>query len=78
MDRRRALLASASSGGGIPNNEIWYTSSDGEVIEPYGIDNFGARFESNTYENGKGVIKFNGNVTSISNSAFYECSSQLR
>ena len=75
MDRRRALLASASSGGGIPNNEIWYTSSDGEVIEPYGIDNFGARFESNTYENGKGVIKFNGNVTSISNSAFYECSS---
>ena len=74
-NRRRALLASASSGGGIPNNEIWYTSSDGEVVETYGTDDFGARFVSNTYENGKGVIRFDGNVTSIRNSAFYECSS---
>ena len=75
MDRRRALLASASSGGGIPNNEIWYTSSDGEVVELYETDYFGVNIVSNTYENGKGVIKFDGNVTSIGSYAFRGCSS---
>ena len=65
----------------IPNNEIWYTSTDGEVVEPYsdedGIqDNFttfGANIISNTYENGQGIITFDGDVTTIGESAFYMC-----
>ena len=57
-----------------PNNEIWYTSSDGKVVKPYkGI--FGAEIESNTYKNGKGIIKFKGDVTTIGEKAFYECKS---
>ena len=47
-----------------PNNEIWYTSSCG-VIDPEHIDVFGASVISNTYKNGKGVITFDGPVTTI-------------
>ena len=46
----------------IPNNQIWYTSSDGNVINPDGIEGI----ISNTYENGKGVITFESDVTDIS------------
>ena len=58
---------------GIPDNEIWYTSSDGKVVEPLFSNVFGANIVSNTYENGKGVIKFDGAVTSFGDYAFYEC-----
>lgn len=53
------------------DNEIWYTSSDETVITPYKTDVFGANIVSNTYENGKGVILFDGPVTSIGDRAFY-------
>ena len=56
----------------IPNNEIWYTSSDGKVVTPIS-DAFGASIISNTYSNGKGVIKFDNSVTSIGDWAFYDC-----
>ena len=60
-----------------PNNEIWYTSSDGNVVEPYkmGKDIFGAEIVSNTYKDGKGIIKFNGDVTTIGDYAFDDCES---
>lgn len=72
-NRRRALLASASSGGGIPNSEIWYTSTDGNVVTPSSSADFGANIVSNTYKNGKGIIKFDGPVTSIGYNAFGYC-----
>ena len=55
------------------NNEIWYTSDDGQIIEPSRANVFGANVISNTYENDKGVITFDGAVTTIGNDAFYEC-----
>lgn len=57
----------------IPNNEIWYTSKYGTVKKPYveGIDVFGANIVSNKYENGKGVIKFDNDVTTIGEKAFF-------
>ena len=55
------------------NNEIWYTSSDGAVVTPYATNVFGANIVSNTYENGKGVIKFDGEVAQIGERAFYNC-----
>ena len=60
-----------------PNNEIWYTSSDGKVVKPYneGKGIFGAEIEANTYKNGKGIIKFKGNVTTIGEYAFHYCKS---
>ena len=63
----------------IPSNEIWYTSSNGNVIKPYSgyfnsnataMQTFGANITSNTYENGVGVITFDGDVTTIGGSAF--------
>ena len=67
----------------IPNNQIWYTSIDGEIVEPYSgeyneyaeaITTFGVNIVSNTYADGKGVIEFDGDVTTIGKGAFYYCS----
>ncbi len=57
------------------NNEIWYTSSDGDIITPFATDLFDANIVSNTYNNGKGVISFDGPITSIGERAFQSCSS---
>ena len=57
------------------SNEIWYTSTDGNIVEPYDSSVFGVNIVSNTYENGKGVITFDGEVTEIGTQAFYYCSS---
>ncbi len=56
-------------------NVIWYTSTNGEIVTPYRTDVFGANIVSNTYENSKGVITFDGDVTSIGNYAFADCDS---
>lgn len=56
-----------------PADEIWYTSTDGQVVYPNSYT-FGATNISNTYQNDKGVIKFNGTVTSIGTDAFWNCS----
>ena len=56
----------------IPNNEIWYTSTDGNIVTPYDTMDFGANIVSNTYSNGKGVITFDGKVTKIGDYAFYQ------
>ena len=57
------------------NNEIWYTSSDNNIVTPYSTSAFGANIISNTYENGLGVITFDAGVTTIGDRAFYQCSS---
>ena len=58
---------------GPADNEIWYTSSDGNVVSPHYDNYFGATIVSHTYENGKGVITFDGPVTIIGFYAFYNC-----
>ena len=64
-----------NSGEMIPTNEIWYTSTDGNIVTPYATDAFGANIVSNTYENGKGVIVFDAPVASIGDYAFDDCTS---
>lgn len=56
----------------VPTNQIWYTSSDGEIITR-AYSNFGAKLVSNTYENGKGVLTFDGEITTIPMNAFHGC-----
>lgn len=51
----------------IPNNEIWYTTSDGNAIV---LSTTPSKFVSNTYVDGKGVILFDGDVTSILSNQF--------
>ena len=55
------------------NDEIWYTSADGNVITPPSTGEFNVNITNNIYENGKGVITFDGDITNIGNSAFYGC-----
>ena len=60
----------------IPNNQIWYTSIDGNIVTPYQArPAWGIDIISNEYKNGKGIITFDGIVTDILNKAFYQCTS---
>ena len=47
-----------------PNNEIWYTSTTGKIIE---LERYPYELVSNTYENGIGKYKFAQDVIEISN-----------
>ena len=58
-----------------PTWQILYTSTDGNVVEPYKTNVFGANIVSNTYDDGQGIIVFDGPVTSIGYQAFLGCSS---
>lgn len=54
-----------------PNlTKIYYTSTGGTVISPNTLSGWGANIISNTYNNGKGVIEFDGVVTEIPIRAF--------
>lgn len=75
---------------GIPNNEIWYTTSDGNPIADtvldynYTFDASGTALtlQSNTYKDGKGVLSYSGDIARIegeddendSLGAFHNCS----
>lgn len=50
-------------------NEIWYTTTDGKKIS-FNANNL----VSNSYNNGRGVLKFRNRVTFIRNNAFEYCS----
>ena len=56
-----------------PTWQITYTSTDGNIVTPNDVNVFGANIVSNTYENGQGVITFDGPVTCIGELAFYNC-----
>ena len=54
-----------------PDNEIWYTTTNGEITDL----SIGEDFEilSHSYNNGRVVLKFRDSVTSIGEGAFYDC-----
>ena len=66
--------AAAQSGSVCPNNEIWYTTTDGNVLVLNNNAEFNVSVVSNTYINGKGVIRFDGDLTEIGVESFYNCS----
>ena len=55
------------------SNEIWYTSTDGSIVNPNSKNVFGATIISNTYEGDFGIITFDGDVTKVGTQAFYNC-----
>ena len=64
-----------------PNNEIWYTTTDGEVVTPtvnspcWNAAQKEIPIISNIYENGKGIIKFEKDCYQIREMAFKDCTS---
>ena len=59
----------------VEGQQIYYTSTDGNIVTPNATDVFGANIVSNIYENGVGTITFEAPITSIGDSAFYQCKS---
>lgn len=57
----------------LSGKQIFYTSTDGEVVAPANAEAFNAAIVSNTYKDGKGVILFEEDVTSIGAGAFNGC-----
>lgn len=51
-------------------NEIWYTTTDGQTVSPNNAYEFGANIVSNTYNDGQGVIVFDGPIVKIPDNAF--------
>ena len=66
---RRRLLGSVK-GLFIPNHQIWYTTTDGEIANIIDATGYGANILSNTYTNGKGVVQFDGEITKTSYNMF--------
>ena len=58
-----------------PRYYLYYTSSNGKIVQPYDSSAFGATIISNTYKDGVGAIDFNAPITMIGEYAFYKCSS---
>ena len=56
----------------IPNDQIWYTTTDGKICTPTTTDGFGANIIDNKYTNGKGIVYFDSDVTTIPLRAFVE------
>ena len=55
------------------NSVIYYTSIDGNVVQPYSESAFNVSIASNTYINGLGTITFNGKLTLIGYETFKQC-----
>lgn len=62
---RRRLLGSVK-GLFIPNHQIWYTTTDGEIAEINDVTGYGANIISNVYKDGKGVVEFDSAITKTS------------
>lgn len=54
-----------------PENEIWYTTADGSALQGrFNANAFAVSLVSDTYEDGKGILTFDGPVTTIGRTAF--------
>ena len=60
-----------------PTNLIYYTSTNGGVVDPYEPEAFNVNIISNTYRNGQGIIEFDGELKEIGKDAFCKCSTLM-
>lgn len=65
-------MSTSEYAGSASDHAILYTTSDDKILEPFAKNVFGANLLSNTYENGQGILLFDGPVTQIGKSAFFE------
>lgn len=57
----------------IPNNEIWYTTTNSKVVANFDKYAFDSNLISNAYANNRGVLTFDDDITIIGESAFALC-----
>lgn len=53
---------------------IEYTSTNGKIITPYKVSEFGADIIDNVYSEDRGILYFDAPISSIGDSTFYKCS----
>ena len=71
----KIITVNVQCSGSVPSNsEIWYTSSDGNIVTPYSTSAL-PTIVSNTYSGDKGIIKCASDITSIGQNAFENCDS---
>ena len=76
FNNKNVVLPEPFVPSGPTDDEIWYTSSDGNIVTPYRASSL-PTIVSNTYSDGKGIIKFETDVTSIGDQAFGWCASLI-
>ena len=72
---QRIIITQISSDEYTAYCTIYYTTDDNKSLTPTSSSGFGANIVSNTYVDGQGKIIFDAPVTSIGDSAFYNCAS---
>lgn len=70
LDAADKGVVPAAAENDLYGDTIYYTSTDGNIVEPNSTWGFGATLISNVYENGQGIMTFDGPVTGLSNSVF--------
>lgn len=76
--RRRFMILRGDSGGGTggielpPNDEIWYTSTDGNIVEPWARTAFLAEIMINKYYGDKGVMLFDSEIPQVGDYALHK------
>ena len=68
--KRSITITITQSADICPENEITYRTATGETLELSSYEGFGGNFVDNTYADGYGKIRFNGEVTAIPAEAF--------
>lgn len=64
------LATSLAVSAQCPTNEIWYTTADETKVSTEKLEEY---IIAHTYQDGKGIIRFDKPVTNIGNDAFYGC-----
>ena len=64
FNNKNVILPEPWVPSGPADDELWYTSSDGNIVTPNVIGAL-PTIISNTYENGKGIIKCDSTITNI-------------
>lgn len=72
LSRMAAIEVELDGGDVPPDNEIWYTTTDGKALEITWPSNASTRLLSNTYSNGKGVLVLDGEVDAVMRTVFSE------
>ena len=69
FNNKNVILPEPWVPSGPANDEIWYTSTDGNIVSPHSTSAL-PTIVSNTYSGDKGIIKFASDITSIRIQAF--------
>lgn len=72
-ERYKNHIASYDFNNGDEITKIYYTSTDGKIVEPWTYSTYASLIISNIYKDGQGIITLYGNVKEIGEHLFSNC-----